>query len=275
VKIPAADGDSGGSACARISGDEANCGERSSLQTAKAVNDTGTAIVVWQAAGALDNSNPYQVESATRPAGGAWSAVATVSPNAPQTWTPKVALDAAGNATVVWEQGATVNNYRIYAATRPAGGAWSGQTRIEPATWYFAGSDAIATDAAGNVTAAWLVEDSSGASQVRAVTRPAGGAWGTVSSLGPCTTSVGLCSTPQVAASRDGSLTVVGWAAYGSSNAPNVAVRVGSGAWTRTVLSSGNAQTVYALASNNIHASAVWPETAPGRHKVVLKQSDY
>jgi hypothetical protein len=223
----------------------------------------------------LDNSNPYQVESATRPAGGSWSAVTTVSPNAPQTWTPQIALDSAGNATAVWEQGATVNNYRIYASTRPAGGAWSGQTRIEPGTWYYAGNDAIATDSAGNVTAAWLVEDSSGSSQIRAARKPAGGAWGTVSSLGPCTTSVSLCSTPQVAASPDGSLTAVGWAAYGSSNAPNVAVRLGTGAWTRTVLSTNNAQVVNTMASNSAHASTVWPEPAPGRHMVILKQSDY
>ncbi len=34
-----------------------------------AVNEAGTAVVVWQAAAPLDNSNPYQIESATRSAG--------------------------------------------------------------------------------------------------------------------------------------------------------------------------------------------------------------
>jgi hypothetical protein len=76
-------------------------------------------------------------------------------------------------------------------------------------------------------------------------------------------------------APHDGSITVVGWAAYGSSNAPNAAVRLGTGGWTRTVLSGGNARITFALASNGAHASAVWPEAAPGRHRVIVKQCDY
>jgi len=240
-----------------------------------AINDAGTAVVVWQAAGLLDNSNPYQVESATRPAGGAWSAVTTVSPSVPQTWTPQVAVDAAGNATVVWEQGATVNQYKIYSATRPANGAWSSPVKIESTAWYYAGSDTVATDPAGNVTAAWLGEDSSGATQVRVAARPAGGSWQAAITVGPCLTNISLCSTPRIAASADSSIAIVSWAAYGVSNAPNVAVRVGTGTWTRTVLSIGGGQNVYPMASNNAHGSAVWPEPTTGRHRVLLKQSDY
>ena len=51
-----------------------------------AVNDAGTAVVVWLASPPRDNADPYQVESATRPAGGSWSAVTEASPNVPQTW---------------------------------------------------------------------------------------------------------------------------------------------------------------------------------------------
>jgi hypothetical protein len=247
-----------------------------SFQPQVAINDAGTAVVVWQAAGLLDGSNPYQVESVTRPAGGAWSAVTTASPSIPQTWTPQVAVDAAGNATVVWEQGATINQYLIYSATRPAGGAWSSPVKIESATWYYAARNAVATDPAGNVTAAWLGEDSSGANSIRVATRPAGGSWQAAITVGPCLTSTSLCSTPRIAASADSSITIVGWGAYGIANAPNVAVRGGSGAWTRTVLNSNaGAQNVYPMASNNAHGSAVWPEPTTGRNRVLLKQSDY
>jgi hypothetical protein len=240
-----------------------------------AVNEAGTAVVVWQAAALLDNSNPYQVESATRLAGGSWSAVSAVSLVVPQTWTPRVTLDGSGNATVVWEQGATVNNYRIYAATRPAGGAWSSQTRIEPADWYFAGQNSVDSDATGNVTATWVVEDTSGVMSIHTATRSAsGGAWGAVTNLGQCRTTSSLCLFPQVSAARDGSITVVGWGAYGGTS-NNVAVRLGLGAWTPMVVGSSNPQLTYVLATNNARASAVWPAPNGVKYHHALTQSDY
>ena len=240
------------------------------------INEAGTAVVVWQAAAPLDNSNPYQIESATRPAGGSWSAVTPVSPVMPQTWSPKVALDGFGSATVVWEQGATANNYRIYAATRAAGGAWGGPTRIEPADWYSTGQHSVAADAAGNVTAAWVVEDTSGAMFIHTATRPAGGAWGTPTNLGQCMSNGGsLCLTPPVAAARDGSITVVGWTAYGGlGNLSNVAVRLGSGQWVPMVV-SGNPQLTYVMATNNARASVVWPARNGVKYHHALVQSDY
>jgi hypothetical protein len=239
-----------------------------------AVNEAGTAVVVWQAAAPLDNSSPYQVESATRPAGGSWSAVTAVSPVISQTWNPKVALDGSGNATVVWEQGATANNYRIYAATRPVGGAWGSPTAIE--TSYYLGQNSVAADAAGNVTASWVVDDTSGAMFIHTATRPAGGAWGTPTNLGECKSNGGsLCLTPPVAAARDGSITVVGWTAYGGlGNLSNVAVRLGSGQWVPMVI-SGNPQLTYVQATNNARASAVWPTANGVKYHHVFSQSDY
>jgi hypothetical protein len=239
-----------------------------------AVNEAGTAVVVWQAAAPLDNSSPYQVESATRPAGGSWSAATAVSPVMPQTWSPKVALDGSGNATVVWQQSATANNYRIYAATRPAGGAWGSPTAIE--TSYYLGQNSVAADVAGNVTASWVVDDASGTMFIHTATRAVGGAWGTPTNLGECKSNSGsLCLTPPVAAARDGSITVVGWTAYGGlGNLSNVAVRLGSGQWVPMVI-SGSPQLTYVLATNNARASAVWPTRNGVKYHQVFSQSDY
>ena len=241
-----------------------------------AINEAGTAVVVWQAAAPLNNSSPYQVESASRPAGGSWSAVTSVSPVVPQTWSPKVALDGFGNATVVWDQGATANNYRIYAATRPAGGARGSPARIEPSDWYMAGQSSVAADAAGNVTASWVVDDTNGAMFIHTATRPAGGAWGTPANLGQCMSNAGsLCLTPPVAAARDGSITVVGWTAYGGlGNLSNVAVRLGSGQWVPMAI-GGTPQITYVLATNNARASAVWPARNGVKYHQALIQSDY
>ncbi len=240
-----------------------------------AVNEGGVTVVVWQVAPPQDAGSPYQVESASRPAGGSWSAAVAVSPVVSQTWSPQVALDGVGNATAVWEDGSTANNYFIYAASRLAGGAWGSPVRIEPSNWYMAGQSAVAADAAGNATASWVVEDSSGAMLVHTATRPAGGAWEAPTNLGQLTPNGELPNLiPPVTAARDGSITVVGWAAYGSAGSPNVAVRLGSGQWVPMVI-SGNPEPTSVLATNNARASVVWSAANGVKYHRALMQSDY
>ncbi len=240
-----------------------------------AVNEGGASVVVWQVSSPQDAGNPYQVESASRVAGGVWSAAATVSPVVAQTWSPQVALDGAGNTTAVWEVGSTANNYRIYSATRIAGGSWGGPTRIEPSDWYMAGQSAVAADAAGNATASWVVEDANGTMLVRTATRPAGGAWEAPTSLGqlsPIASSPNLI--PPVTAARDGSITVVGWTANGGTGSPNVAVRLGLGPWVPMVI-SGNPEPTNVLAANNARASIIWSVANGVKYHRALLQSDY
>jgi hypothetical protein len=238
------------------------------------MNDAGSAVVAWQAAGLLDNSNPYQVESVTRPPGGAWSAPVAVSPVQPSTWNPQVALDAAGNMAAIWEQGSTAGAYKIFVATRDAGGSWSTPVlRDTGSSW--AGGTNIGTDAAGHFTGVWLVSGPSG-HEVRAATRNPGGSFSAPIVLGTCaSSSVGLCSRPEVAASADGSLTVVGWAAHGAVNAPNVAMRLGLGGWTQTALSSDNALNLLVAASNHAVASGLWSHTLAVGYRMDIRLSDY
>ena len=240
---------------------------RGAFQPDIAVNEAGTAVVVWQAAAPLDNSNPNQIESATRPAGGTWSAMAPVSPAMPLTGSARVALDGSGGATVVYEQG---SSYGIYAATRPAGGAWGSPTEIEPSNPYFAGQASVATDAAGKVTATWAAE-TGGATYIRVATRSAGSSWGAPSSLGQCSS---MTCVPHLAAARDGSIVVVGWApAGGTSN--NAAVRLGAGSWAPMTVGTGSAQLTYLVATGNARASAVWPVATRVKYHNALGQSDY
>ena len=245
------------------------------FQPELAVNEAGTAVVVWLAAAPLDPSSPYQVESVTRPAGGSWSAVMAASPVVPQTYDPQVALDGSGNAVVVWEQGATVNNYLIYAAKWPAGGAWGAPTRIEPSDWYMTGQTSVTADAAGNFTASWVVDSAGGSMFVHTASLPTGGAWGPVTNLGGCNSNGGsLCLTPPVVSARDGSITVVGWSAYGGAANPNVAVRLGSGQWVPMNI-SGNPQISNVTVTNNAIASAVWAAPNGVKYHHAIDQSDY
>jgi hypothetical protein len=174
----------------------------------------------------------------------------------------------------IWEQGATAGDYKIFASTHGAGSAWTTPVQLDTGSSWAGGTN-IATDAAGHFTAAWIIGAQSG-NEVHSATRSAGGSFSAPTVLGPCTSYLASqCSKPDIGASPDGSLTVVGWAAYGSANAPNVATRVGLGAWTRTTLSSDNARQLLVVASNQAAATALWSHTVASAYKMEIRQSDY
>ena len=178
-------------------------------------------------------------------------------------------------ATAVWETGSSVNNYRIFAATKLAGGAWGSPVRIEPSDWYMAGQSSVAADTAGNVTASWVVENANGAMLVHTAARPAAGTWGTPTNLGQLTSNGDSPNlNPPVTAARDGSITVVGWAAYAGAGNPNVAVRFGLGPWVPMVI-SGNPQPTNVLATNNARASVLWSVANGVKYHRALMQSDF
>jgi hypothetical protein len=238
-----------------------------------AINDAGTAVVVWLASPPRDNADPYQVESTTRPAGGNWSAVTTASPSVPQTRAPGVALDGAGNTTAMWMTATTLTSKRLFAATRPAGGAWGSPTRIEPSDWNDLSENSMATDAAGDVTASWVGEDTTGQNNVRTAALPVGGTWAAPITLGQCRIVSSSCLV-QVSAASDGSIAVVGWGAY-PPTVNNVAVRLASGTWTPMAVGNGSPQLSQVLATNNAHATVVWSAKIGVRYKVDLRQSDF
>src|SRR5204862_456629 len=80
------------------------------------VDSAGDAVVVWRR---FDGTN-YRVQARARAAGGAVSAIQTLSDPGQSASVPRVGVDSAGNAVVVWRRfdGA---NYRIQARARTAG----------------------------------------------------------------------------------------------------------------------------------------------------------
>jgi hypothetical protein len=45
---------------------------------------------------------------------------------------PRIAVDASGDVTVVWERYEGANDMVVQAAYRPAGGSWQGGTTTKP-----------------------------------------------------------------------------------------------------------------------------------------------
>lgn len=120
-----------------------------------AVDRHGSATAVWQ----RHDGSGWMVTSATRPAGGGWTAPVDLAATGRDSWDPQVAMDLAGNATAVWSR-AEKGGRIVQASRRPADGSWSEPVNLTD------GGDAwnpqIAFDPAGNATTAWSGNDGDG-----------------------------------------------------------------------------------------------------------------
>ena len=66
-----------------------------------AVDAAGNATAVW----VTDDGSNYVVQAKTKPFGGSWQDLATLSEAGQDTRAPQIAVDAAGNVTAVWVKG--------------------------------------------------------------------------------------------------------------------------------------------------------------------------
>jgi hypothetical protein len=169
-----------------------------------AVNERGDAIVAWT----RSNGTHEIVQASFRHAGGNFGAPVDLSPlgGSAATTSPRVAIDAAGDATVAWQWsngGAEV----IQEATRSAaaGSFTATETLSNPAEGSI--QPAVAMNTEGDTVVAWV---RIGASNVtpQARVRPAGGKFSEPASF---SASVAGCEAghPQVALDGSGDPTVV------------------------------------------------------------------
>ncbi len=145
-----------------------------------AVDADGNAYAVW---GDERNGQP-DIYFAYRPAGGTWGPNIKVNDDpGGENWQtdPSIAVDADGNAYVVWEDYRNANHIDkftdIYFAYRPAGGTWGPNIKVNDDTgtadqW----GPSIAVDAAGNAYAVWG-DERNDYGDIYLATRPAGGTW--------------------------------------------------------------------------------------------------
>ena len=82
-----------------------------------AVDQNNFAVAAWSASDATSSF----VQTATRPSGGSFGSYRTVSGTGASAFSPKVAMDGAGNTAVIW-QGFSGSQSAIQAAFRPRNG---------------------------------------------------------------------------------------------------------------------------------------------------------
>lgn len=199
------------------------------------LDSAGNATAVWDR---WDGSDTV-VESAYRPAGEGWQAPLNLSgtrasddeapSGAYDAGGARIAVDASGDTTVVWERYAGVNKILIQAIYRPAGGSWGPpidigevKTMVAPEPW-------IAVDSGGGATAVWK-----GGEVIWSAYRPAAGNWQPPEEISP-----GDSYTPQAAVDAQGDATAV-WMHYdGSDYVVQSAYRPAGGSWESPKLVSG------------------------------------
>jgi hypothetical protein len=155
-----------------------------------------------------------------------WTPPVSVSVAGSTAREPEVAVDGAGNTTVVWGSG-TGSSRSIRSAYRPAGGPWEMSVTLIPAS-----ADCFNPQLAVNPVGAAVVvaECDAGTAGVQAAYRAAGGRWaGSIAVPGS-----GSGVDPRVAIDDDGNAVVV----WGSANAVQSSYRPAAGPWGAAVQAS-------------------------------------
>jgi hypothetical protein len=232
-------------------------------ETHVAVNPAGSAIAVWRR---LDDAGHWRIQAARHPVGGTWTSPVTLSDAGQDANYADVAVDAAANATVVWER-SDGTNPRIQERHSTAGGSWSATVDLSAPTEH-AGGAQVVTDGHGNTTVAWTGVDA-GYNRIESRRRPAGGTWSQrnwVSGAGANDTSVDL------AANTAGAVVAV-WGRWENNHRRIQAARLLSGgSWsTPAYLSGANETAVFETAGIDAHGTAVaaWDDVA-GSYNVVM-----
>ncbi|HMI98544.1 MAG TPA: PASTA domain-containing protein [Gaiellaceae bacterium] len=187
-----------------------------------ALDPAGDAVVVWVRS---DGSNS-RVQAATRAAGGPWGPPQDLFAVGQFGGGPQVALDAGGNAVVVWVR-SDGSSPSVQATVRPAGGTWATPQDLSAAGLHAYAPD-LGVNAAGDAVVVWESSDSQNGSRavVQGAVRPAGGMWSPPEDI-----SVGDSSDPQVALDSAGNA-IAAWEDFPGGGSPvEAAVRPAGGAW--------------------------------------------
>lgn len=141
-----------------------------------AIDSTGAAVVVWERLTGNrfePGSGEGVVQAARMTAAGVWGPPATLSLPSQESFSPDVAFDSGGSATVVWQR-YDGSAGTIEAAETGPGGIWQSPIALsEPATNAIEAH--VAADALGGLVAVWARYN--GGWTIQSSDRPGAGPW--------------------------------------------------------------------------------------------------
>ena len=197
-----------------------------------------------------------------------WSDPANVSPAGKNADSHQAAIDADGDAVIVWRR-SDGSNYRVEAGSRSAAGA-PGATRTLSGPGYNAGQPRAAMDSAGNALAVWSRFDGTN-HRVEARSLAASGTLGPIQTLVDSETAA---SAPQVAMNATGDAVVV-WSRFvGSYSSVQIRGRSASGALTATQTLSAagqSADSAQVAIDPQGNAVVVWRRFDGVNHRIQMR----
>lgn len=188
-----------------------------------AVGGDGTVAVAWQRVeGPLTAA-----QTAVRPAGGAWTAVKTLSEPTVDGFSTRIGVDGQGNATAVWTS-SDGRNLILQSSARTAGGDWGPAADVsEPGRSAFAPQ--LVIEPGGAAVALWRRSDGV-SGLVQAAIRPATGPWAPPENLSG---KGGTALDPRLVVTGEG-LVVAGWRRFnGRGFVVQATSRTASRGWSR------------------------------------------
>jgi len=205
--------------------------------TPRALSDTaghvGTPAVAVAGSFAVASWERYDgknliAQASLRQPGSDWSAPVSLSPPGHDALTPQVAVDARGDAAVVWAS-LGLGGWTVQAAYRPAGEGWQLGGMLAPSAQGTAAPD-VAFDAAGNAVAIWAATDGQGW-RVQSSYRASTGTWGPTATLSALDATGSL--EPRVVSERNGDALAVWSRTAGTTATVETATRsAATGAWS-------------------------------------------
>jgi hypothetical protein len=155
-------------------------GRVAEIAPAIAISPTGEAIVIWERFRERSGREYSRIESASHPAGGAWSKPTNLAgKGGPSFEAPAIAIGPDGEAVAVWTRSIGPLRTSIQSASRLPGSAWTSPVDVYQAHAYELPHLAVAIDAAGDTVAVWQEEQKA----IQSASRSPTGVWSDVSNL--------------------------------------------------------------------------------------------
>jgi hypothetical protein len=186
-----------------------------------AVDSQGNATAIW-ADRASDDRRPriqiHRIQTATRPAGGTWSAPVSISEVGRRlVQDPQIAISPQGETTAIWQR-SDGDNLIVQGASRPLGGIWSRPADITTVEGRGGQHQRLVVDSWGNATAIWEgfdIRRSGPEFALEGAKRRPGGSWSRPVNISGWRSGVG---EPQLAVDPQGRSTAV-WTIYAKGGA--------------------------------------------------------
>ncbi len=177
------------------------------------MDSQGNATAIWagrESDGRRIRSQSRRIQTATRPAGGTWSAPVSISePGHRLIQDPQIAVSPQGEATAIWQR-SNGKYLVVQGATRSAAGGWSRPVDLTTGQGRGGQHLQLGVDPWGNATAIWEGYDIGPGPNfsIQAAKHPLGGTWSRPTDITPWTKGLG---EPQIAVDPQGRSTAI-WA---------------------------------------------------------------